>query len=150
MVDVGTLRKLDIFEGLSDAGLEAVSEHAGTEEYPAGFVIFREGEEAGKLYVLLEGRVAVQFDVARHQEAVVHTPKPGMAFGWSALVQPCLYTSTARCMQDSKVITIDREGLRDLLEQDCHTGFIIMEKLAQLISARLRDTRIQLISMIHG
>ena len=150
MVNAEVLQKLDIFEGLTAPELDAVTEIADVASFPKGAIVFKENEEAGKLYVLLEGKVAIQFEVGRHLEAVVHTVTAGQAFGWSALVQPYQFTASARCMEDSKLVTVDREGLRRLLDLDCHIGFIIMEKLAELVSGRLRETRIQLISMIHG
>jgi CRP-like cAMP-binding protein len=150
MVDAEILKKLDIFEGLTAPELKAVTQISEVAEYPKGAMVFKENEEAGKLYVLLEGRIAIQFEVGRHLEAVVHTVTPGQAFGWSALVQPYQFTASARCMDDSRVVTVDREGLRNLLELDCRIGFIIMEKLAELVSGRLRETRIQLVNMIHG
>jgi len=150
MVPVETLKKLDIFDGLSEDELNAVKWIAEVEDYPKGSKIFKENEEARKLYILQEGRVAIQFEVGRHLEEVVHTVSSGQAFGWSALVVPYQFTASARCMAESKVITIDREGIRRLFEEDCHIGFIIMEKLAELISERLRETRLQLLNLVHG
>ncbi|MBI5190507.1 MAG: cyclic nucleotide-binding domain-containing protein [Nitrospirae bacterium] len=150
MVPVETLKNLDVFGGLTEFEMMEVARVCDTHDYPAGSMVFRENDDADKLYVLLEGRVAIQFELGRHQDAVVHTATGGQAFGWSALVQPYRFTASARCMDDSKILTVDREGLRGLLAEDCHIGFIIMEKLAELISGRLRETRIQLISMVHG
>jgi len=150
MVSVDTLKKLDIFDGLPVSELKVIADISDVESCPRGTMAFSENREAKKLYVLLEGKVVIQFEVGRHQDAVVHTVAPGQAFGWSALVQPHKFTASAKCTEDCKLLTVDREGLRRLLEEDCRTGFIIMEKLAEIISMRLRDTRLQLISMIHG
>ncbi len=150
MVPSDILGRLDIFSGLTDKELEAVTEVSNIVNYSSGDVIFREYEQAKDLYVLLEGRVAIEFEVGHHQEAVVHVAEGGQAFGWSALVQPYRFTATARCQDDSKVISVDRAGLRKLMDRDCYLGFVIMEKLAEIISMRLRETRLQLISMIHG
>ncbi|MBI5696255.1 MAG: cyclic nucleotide-binding domain-containing protein [Nitrospirae bacterium] len=150
MVPVETLKSLDVFSGLTEFEMMEVARVCDTQDYPSGTMVFRENDDADRLYVLLAGRVAIQFEVGRHQDAVVHTSEAGQAFGWSALVQPYRFTASARCMSDSKILTVDREGLRALLSEDCHIGFIIMEKLAEIISKRLRETRIQLISMIHG
>jgi CRP/FNR family cyclic AMP-dependent transcriptional regulator len=150
MVSADILAGLDIFSGLTEKELEAATAITDLVSYERGGVIFRENEEAVDLYVLLEGRVAIEFEVGHHQEAVVHIVREGQAFGWSALVQPYRFTATARCQQDCHVITVDRAGLRRLMDKDCYMGFVIMEKLAELISGRLRETRLQLISMIHG
>jgi CRP/FNR family cyclic AMP-dependent transcriptional regulator len=150
MVPIETLKGLDIFDGLSEKELESLTEIAEIAELPKGSIIFREHEDANNLFVLLHGNVAIQFEVGHHRDAVVHSVGSGQAFGWSALVQPYQFTATARCINASTLVTISRVKLRDLMEEDCHMGFVIMEKLAELVSERLRETRIQLISMLHG
>jgi len=150
MVPVEILKRLDIFDGLTEAEMKSITEIAELRECPKGSVIFKENQDAEMLYVLLLGNIAIHFETGRHQEAIVHSVGAGQAFGWSALVQPYQFTASARCVNNSKLVCIDRKKLRDLLNMDCHMGFVIMEKLAELVSTRLRDTRLQLISLLHG
>lgn len=150
MVPSDVLGRLDIFSGLTGKELDALTRISDTVDCPRGEFIFRENTPADKLYVLSRGRVSVGFEVGHHQEAVVHVVEPGQAFGWSALVQPYQFTATAKCVEDSEVVSVDREGLRRLMDTDCYLGFVIMEKLAEIISERLRQTRLQLISMVNG
>jgi CRP/FNR family cyclic AMP-dependent transcriptional regulator len=150
MVTADILKTLDIFEGLTDRELEEVSRISEIRECPKGTVIFRENEDSESLYLLLQGNVAINIEIGRHQEAIVHSVGAGEAFGWSALVQPYQFTASAMCVNNSRIVVIDRFALRKLIDLDCHMGFVIMEKLAELVSERLRDTRLQLISMLHG
>jgi CRP-like cAMP-binding protein len=151
MVPIETLKNLDIFDGLSERELESLTEIAEIAELPKGSIIFREHEDSQQPSSYCWWNIAIQFEVGHHtQDAVVHSVGSGQAFGWSALVQPYKFTATARCINASKLVTISRVKLRDLMEEDCHMGFVIMEKLAELVSERLRETRIQLISMLHG
>ena len=41
------------------------------------------------------------------------------------------YISQAYCVQDSKVLAIDGQKLRDILEEDRITGFDVTVKIAQ-------------------
>ena len=150
MVPVETLKTFDIFDGLTGPELEQISIIAESRECPKGSVIFRENEDSESLFVLMQGNVAINIEIGRHQEAIVHSVGAGEAFGWSALVQPYQFTASAKCINNSRLVVIDRYALRKLIDQDCHMGFVIMEKLAKLVSDRLRDTRLQLISMLHG
>lgn len=150
MVPADTLKNLELFEGLSELELKKLEGISDLVEFSKGSFVFTENEEARKLYAVLEGKVAVQLETGRHQAAVVHIAVSGEAFGWSAMVQPYRFSASARCVEDSKVVTVDGESLRGFLKDDCHIGFVIMEKLAQIISNRLRDMRLQLISCVHG
>ena len=70
----------------------------------------------------------------------------GDPIGWSALIEPHIYTASARATRPSKVIAFPRPILAALLEDD-HFAAALMRKLADLISRRLRDTQVQLLSL---
>ena len=40
-------------------------------------------------------------------------------------------------------------ALRALFELDCHLGYRVLQKAAQVISNRLKDTRIEMLSLVH-
>jgi hypothetical protein len=69
----------------------------------------------------------------------------GESMGWSAVVDPYLYTLGALCIDDAKLIAIDSFGLRKLMDEDCILGFKLMQVVAKVISARLTHTRIILV-----
>jgi CRP-like cAMP-binding protein len=56
------------------------------------------------------------------------------------------FGGSARATQPSKVIAFPRPILAALLEDD-HLAAVLMKKLADLISRRLRDTQVQLLSL---
>ena len=72
----------------------------------------------------------------------------GRVFGWSSLVETRQYTSSAVCMEDSKVLTIKGKDLLALLEKMPAAGFVVMRRLAGIASSRLRSTREQLIATL--
>ena len=49
-----------------------------------------------------------------------------------------------------QVIVLTGQDMRELCRMNCGTCYTIMEKLATIISSRLKDTRLQLISLMHG
>ncbi|MCL4458402.1 MAG: cyclic nucleotide-binding domain-containing protein [Chloroflexi bacterium] len=147
MVSKEILRKTDVFVGLTDEQLESVAAIAQEEVYEPGAIIFSEHDIAKNLYIVEDGRVAVQIPVDKHRRATIHTVTNGLTFGWSALVEPYRFTASARCVEPSRVITIDGAELGKLFEGDCRMGFIVMSRIAMIISGRLRDTMLQLISL---
>jgi len=150
MVAAEELWKLDVFKGLTENEVKALSDISEKVDLKAGQFVFREGEEARDLFILLAGRVSMLLEVGRGREAVVHSVDAGEAFGWSALVQPYRFTATAKALEESRVVAVDGQALKKLMDKDCYLGFVIMEKLAELISSRLRDTRLQMINLVHG
>jgi CRP/FNR family transcriptional regulator, cyclic AMP receptor protein len=150
MVSAEPIRKSELFEGLTDDELVAIAKIAREEIYEAGASIFAENQIAEDLYIVREGRVAILVDIGRGRQTVIDTVAKGGSFGWSAMVPPYILTGTAKAVEKSRVIAIPADGLRELCRKNCRTCYTIMEKLAMIISGRLKDTRLQLISLMYS
>ncbi|MHB1004334.1 MAG: Crp/Fnr family transcriptional regulator [Chloroflexota bacterium] len=150
MVPVEALAQTPMFHSLSHSELADIAELAHRETYEPGATVFLEGKPADHLYVLEDGKVALEMKIQvdesqapRH--TIIDVLSPGETFAWSSLVEPHVLTMSARCVKRSRVIAIDAAGLRQLMSANCVTGYIIMQQLAGVISRRLRDTREQLV-----
>lgn len=150
MVGLEALRKSDLLEGLSDEELLLIAKLAREEVYEAGAVIFHENEPARDLYIVREGRVAILIDIGRNKQTVIDTIYHNRSFGWSAMVPPYVRTGTTKTMTKTRVIALSGRDLQDLCQSKYGTCYTIMEKLATIISRRLKDTRLQLVSLMQG
>jgi len=150
MLSLELLRNSEVFDGLSDDELAPIAKMATEASYQAGEEIFAENDEARYLYVVTEGRVQVLINVGRGRQVVVDTVTRDGSFGWSALVPPYFYTGGAKCSEPTRVVAIPGDELRALCMDNCRICHTIMERLASIISARLKDTRLQLISLMYG
>ena len=65
--------------------------------------------------------------------------------GWSAVIEPYMYTLGARCIDDSKAIVFDGAKLKELLNKDSTLGYEFMRATAKVIATRLTHTEIILI-----
>jgi CRP/FNR family cyclic AMP-dependent transcriptional regulator len=150
MALLDTLRRSKLFNGLSDEVLRRVAGLCHEEAYDSGTTIFSEGEKAQKLYILEKGLVALRIQPAGQEKSIMVAAikEQGQIFGWSSLVEPAQYSSSAVCMEDSKVLAIKGEDLLPLLEENPSVGFVVMRRLAGIVSSRLRSTREQLISAL--
>jgi len=149
MIPLMALRKSEIFESLTDDELTAIAKIACEETYEAGARIFVENEAAKNLYVVRDGRVAILINIGRSKQTIIDTVTEGGSFGWSAIVPPYILTGTAKAVEKSRIIVIPGQELRALCRQNCNTCYTIMERLVAIISGRLRDTRLQLISLMY-
>jgi len=150
MIGLEALRKSDLFEGLSDDELAAIAKMAHEETYEVGAIIFRENDVAKNLYIVREGRVAILIDIGRGKQTVIDTVPRNSSFGWSAMVPPYILTGTAKAMERTRLIVIAGQDLRELCKMSCATCYTIMEKLAAIVSGRLKDARLQLVSLMYG
>lgn len=145
------LKGMNLFEFLKVDELKDIAALAKIEEYNSGDYVFREGDKAEKIYLVLEGRVAVEIEVGPGKKVVVYTETKGKMFGYPSLVKPHIFTTCARCLDKVKLITIKAEDLVEkVFKNDCRSGYLVMNKLAEIIAMKLKETRIQLLSLAHG
>lgn len=142
------LQGFKLFEGLKEDELKAIAELAHEENFEVDEVIFEEGKEAQRVYLVLEGGVALRFRLPARpltRETTIDTMGKGEAFGWSTLVSPHRLTATAICTEPTKCLAFRRADLHQLFQENNHIGYVVMEHLATLVARRLRNVRLQLI-----
>ena len=149
MVQIDQLKKINFFEGFSPAQLQQIATHCIEKEYSAGEVICQENEPATHLYFLSKGLMDVVIQLPRGNPVTALTIYPGELFGWSALVAPYLFTSSAVTKEPSMVITLEAAILKGLFSTDTELGYEIMARIAATASQRLRETRQQLLLYIY-
>lgn len=149
MTSIEDLKLSSFFQDFKKDHLSKIEKLCHEEVYQAQDVIIKEGEGAKKLYILIEGVVAIQIQLKKYQDAIVSTiEKKGELFGWSAMVEPKCYTAAVKCLEKTKVLSICGWELEKLFEDDPAMGLAFMKKIASLIDNRLITMRKRLISSI--
>jgi len=150
MISVDLLKSFALFQGFSDGDLSKFADIATEVSYKAGVQLWKKGDPANSLLLLVKGKVLMTLDV----ESGSHTPPirvtvdivtKGEGLGWSAVVEPYLYTRAVRCLDDSKVIALDAAKMREILNEDKALGFKFMHAIAKVIRDRLSHTEIILV-----
>ncbi len=145
------LKECRVFAALTAAELEKIASLAVEKEYEAGTTIFQEGDSANELFILQEGKVAVQMTLPvspaqMSRRVTVDVITGNEVLGWSAIVEPYLYTLTAVCLQKTRVLAINSIKLRPLLQDNHNIGYEVMRGLIKVVASRLDDTRQVLVS----
>lgn len=144
------LHHYPLFSTLTITQLKAVAEISKEDSYPSGAVIFQENDQAAWIYMLLTGRIDLffAFDIGfypvEHKEMLFDTVRPGEIFGISALIEPYIFTSSARATNSSEVIKINAAKLLAICEKDERLAFKFMHQVAKVTIERLNATRLQL------
>ncbi len=149
MMTVKDLRRFELLSELTDAELEKIVTMTRRVEFRVRDRIFEENDSARVLYFLESGRVGIQIEIGSGRHMLVENISPGECFGWGALVEPCRYTASAVCVEDSVLAATDGRALRDLMASDPHLGFVLMSGVVRIAAIRLKDARLQLISVAY-
>lgn len=145
------LRECVLFSELSVSELETIATLAVEKQYEAGSTIFAAGGDAEELFVLQEGRVAVQMTLPKtsgqaSRRITVDVVTRNEMAGWSAIIEPYKYTFTAICLQKTIALSINGNKLMSLLWDNPKIGYQVMKGLTKVLAAGLNDTRQVLIS----
>ncbi len=143
MIATNRLKQVEIFEGLTEDQIRLLAPHMRERHYRSGEVLFREGQPARSLIVLLEGLVSLRAE--REGETTMLASLRGrQILGWSAVVGGGVYRATAFCLEDSAGIELDGDDLQQLCEAHPALGVRILRQLGTVIADRLDATRRQL------
>lgn len=151
MISTETLRRYPLFAGQDAEMLKQIARLAKEKEVGADTWLFFDGEAAKTLYVLMEGSLDLTLNVGDFGQQKIEKITPlieGEVVGWSALVPPHVYTLGAQTIEKSRLIVFDGPELRQLLDDNPQSGYLLLKKLAEEISRRLASKCTQLMSLI--
>ena len=142
MASIEALKKANLFESLSDDQLKAIAQLGREKTFEPGEEIFKQGQRAKNLYVLLDGVVTLRIKAEEEIDLMAETLKEaGNVFGTASLMSPYIHNVTARCIKSTKALAMDSGEFQEIIRQDPFIGFEVMTKLAQLYFNRLNTTR---------
>jgi len=150
MVSPRVLERFPLCAGLDEEALRRLAAIAEEVSFPRGTLIFTEGDPAHTLYLLLDGWVdiLVNLDASGGRRELVTILSPGDLFGWSAIVEPYVYTASALCASPVSAVRIRGDDLRQLFATDPQLCCTIVTRVCQVIVSRLRATRAQMVRLL--
>ncbi len=142
------LRTIPWFGELKPEHFEKLAQIASTHNLPENSEIFQEGDRQDKLYIVVEGRVALEIFVPHQGRLRILTAEKMDVIGWSAVTPGSrTRTASAKTVIPSSLIGIDSEAMRQLCKEDHEFGYVIMRRIANIVASRLMVTRLQLLDM---
>jgi CRP/FNR family cyclic AMP-dependent transcriptional regulator len=143
MATKAPLSEFPLFRDLPEELLDKVAALCKEANFTQGEFVFREGENADKLHFLLEGNIVLKVKLTSRPESITVSAvnQRYESFGWSGIVPPYIYTATAVCEKECKVMLLPGDKFLSLLQNEPSAGFIVMQRLTELISSRLRTSR---------
>ncbi|MBI4377342.1 MAG: cyclic nucleotide-binding domain-containing protein [Elusimicrobia bacterium] len=136
----GFLRSLLLFKDLKDQELGVLAHALHSRTYHMGETLFMEGDIGRALFILESGKVDLSRRDGSGKERRIYPVEPGGFFGEMALLEQLPRTASAIAAERSHVYLLYRSKLDALLHDHPRIGASIMRHLAELLSARLRQS----------
>ena len=132
------LRNIGLFGALSDEVLVFLAGMLTVVKPTIGETIFREGDEANAMYVVLSGEMEVTKKSRGAVDARVAVLGPGDWFGEMSIVDIQPRSATVRALAPGRLIRVSAADLDSLYRHDVRSYAIIVLNLARELSRRLR------------
>jgi len=136
-------------KALSPKHISLLEECAHIAEFNQGDYLARAETPANAFYVILKGQIAIELAIAGKGALIIQTLLPNELFGWSWIFPPFQWQFDGRATQPVKALVFNGACLRAKCDADPELGYTLMKLFAQLMTNRLKATRLQLLD-IYG
>jgi len=134
------LREVGLFGALSDDVLEHLAKTLKPIQLAPGDLVFREGEPAHEMYVLLDGEVEVLKRSRGGRDHRVALLGPTDCFGEMSVVDMQPRSATVRAVAPSRLLRMSTEDMDALYRHDLKSYALVTLNIARDLSRRLRVT----------
>lgn len=145
MTTLEVIKSSQVFKGLDNVIAGEIADLAQRVTFHVDQVVYRENDEADKLYILEDGEISEYIAAGPDPGILVTTiADEGEVFGCESMIEPHRHSTTAVCLQHTCAASIDSEALAGLLSRSPTTGYIVASNLAEVLYQRLQDARDQI------
>jgi CRP-like cAMP-binding protein len=135
---VAFLASVALLEGIPETELADLARVLRRRELPAGEVLWREGDEASAMYLIVDGRVTVSLRLPGNRDVAVNTLGPGEVLGEIPLLDGGRHSATTRVMEPASVLSLSHADFAALVSRSHPTAFTLKRRIAGVACARLR------------
>ena len=136
MSRVSLLRSISLFSGLSDAELEVLADRLGKRTFGRGVILFHKDSPGNILYIIEAGKVRIFVLSESGQEISFRIYGTGEVFGELSMLDGLPRSAGAVAMEETHVLTLQREDFMELLEAYPH----LAKGVIATLTARVRYT----------
>jgi CRP/FNR family transcriptional regulator, cyclic AMP receptor protein len=133
------LKTVPFFNELSHLQLKTVSDIMFERNFETDELIFTEGQPGAVLFLILDGKVAVEM-CHENNTTILAILEKGAFFGEMALLNEAPRSANARSLERTYTLALYRNDLSRLIQRDPQTACQIYRALASIVGDRLRAT----------
>jgi CRP-like cAMP-binding protein len=139
------IRSTDILQGTADSTIEKIAAVAKPQNVEEGDTLYSVGDPARSAFVVAAGRLRFILGGDGRPAAQGTIIQAKDILGWAALLgnQP-RRIATVAALERCRLLDIDGEALLRILEQDPQAGFLVMQRLARMITQSFLEQSAQL------
>jgi CRP/FNR family transcriptional regulator len=123
------LGSVGLFRGLGPEALQAVAERMIRRAIPAGSILFRRGDLARGVYILVKGRVEIYRSTSDGREQVLHSETPVQSVAELPVFDGGEYPASARTAEDSELYFLSLNDFQRLYRENPEIADAVIRNL---------------------
>ena len=129
------ISEMSFFQGIDSKVIGEIEAECARQDYRSEEIIFDKGDPAEFLYFLETGRIELVFK--EKSDTICTIGSPGDVFGWSAIVEDGVYTSSAISRTQTRVMYISRQAIKRIFNTHPEAAVIFYQRIGTVFSKRL-------------
>ncbi len=132
-------------QGMGARHLDRLSACAMQTRFADGQLILRQGDLAGRFYLIRGGKVAIESRVNGGEVVLIQVLGAGDVLGWSWLFPPYYWHFDARALAPTEAIFFHGARLRAECDEDHDFGYELIKRMAAVAIRRMQAAREQMV-----
>lgn len=128
-------QKLELFRDLSPTDLNKFLDESREEIFPPAQVIFEEGAQPDRFYVVLEGQVEIWKDYGTPYADILAMHGPGACFGEMSLIDELPRSATVKTATEARLLSLDKPRFRSIITENPSIALLIMRTVSKMVRA---------------
>ncbi len=137
------LKHVPLFALLDDEETAVLAAQVELKRFAPRERIYKTGDEGGRAYVMVSGRVRVTTIDQDHQEVVVDEPGHGEFFGFASMLEGTPHQTDALALEEATCLEVDRKDIAVLLERKPLAGMDMLTVLGRQFHASQQLVRVR-------
>ncbi|MFA6054286.1 MAG: cyclic nucleotide-binding domain-containing protein [Thermodesulfovibrionales bacterium] len=136
---INTLRDEIIFYLFDDEDIDKIAPFFELRDYPAGSIIFKEGDPGDFIGFVISGKLEVKKQTEfKGNQLIIALLTKGAMVGELSMFDKRQRSATVEAVEDTSLIIFRSESMESLMQQHPYTGIKILKGLIKILSLRLR------------
>ena len=148
MPTLDQLRKISLFQDLSDDELKKVIKIIKKQTFRKGAVIWNEGDPEQGLHIIMTGKVRISRRTKEGDKQVLSVLNRNNFIGELSLLDGRNHSASAEALKKSEILIIKKADMDKFLEKNPKTAYKIIRDLAIEISQIVRSMNDKFIKMV--
>ena len=138
MAKIKPLKECPLFKNFSDKEIAVLSQIVSEKKIPAGTPLYIEGMIGETLFIIKKGSVQTSRNIPGVGERELAAIKSGEYFGEMSLLAGGTREVSARTVEETEFLTIDREDFQELLKTEALIALRLVMALALNLAEKTR------------